>query len=71
MTGASRRARTAYPSTKGVIRNLKSKEDREDNGQKIKDKKTNNELCCTKQIIGNYRLSNPTKKKTEAELGCI
>ena len=35
-----------FEGTKGVIRNLKSKEDRQDNGQKQKDKKTNNGLCC-------------------------
>ena len=34
--------------TKGVIRIRKSKKDRQDNGQKKKDKKTNNDLkTCT------------------------
>ena len=34
--------------TKGVIRIRKSKKNRQHNGQKKKDKRTNNDLICTK-----------------------
>jgi hypothetical protein len=41
-----------FEDTKGVIKIRKSKKDRQDNGQKKKDKKTNNDQKHTHEIKG-------------------
>ena len=54
-----------FEDTKGITRIRKSKKDRHHNGQKKKDKKTNDLQTITHKTTSN---TNPTK--SEDELGC-
>ena len=51
--------------TKGVIRIRKSKKNRHHNGQKMKDKRTNNDLQNTSQITKDRVTQTPLKTGVE------
>jgi len=51
-----------FEDTKGVIRSRKSKKNRQYNGQKKKDKRTNNDLQNTTQKTKDRVTQNPLKQ---------